>query len=390
MMPDSNKEQMAQLPGGRYRHFKGKEYEVLGVARHSETDEPFVVYRPLYGGFELTVRPASMFSEQVNRDGRTQPRFTYMGPPSVKKLSQEAQQAARTFLFSFGRPLEQARFRHSFENGSLDDVYAALAAFQNRDGGFGHGLEPDLQTPHSSVLATTVALQTLRAVNAPGDHPLVAGAMGFLSASFDDQQMCWPIIPDSADNAPHAPWWSVDAALPDRFGGFLVNPRAEALGYFYAYPDYAALIPLQEVTHTLLDHLTTLPDPLEIHDFLCCERLLATPGLPAPAFARLVSRLAQALAQTVAFFPEQWAGYGLPPLAAAPTPTSPLSGHLADALPANLDYLVASQGEDGAWSPTWTWSGLFPATWPAAERAWKSILTFSALHQLAAFGRLAL
>ena len=305
MTHDPNKGQLTPLAAGRYRHFKGKEYEVLGVARHSETGEPFVVYRPLYGDFALTVRPASMFSEQVSRGGRTQPRFVYIAPPDVKKLSRDAQQAARAFLFSSGRPLEQARFRYSFENGAVDDVYAALAAYQNRDGGFGHGLEPDLQTPHSSVLATTVALQTLVAVHTPGDHPLVAGALGFLSASFDAQQMRWPMIPDAVAAAPHAPWWTMDAALPGRFGGFLVNPRAEALGYLYAYPHHAASFPLQAATDALLDHLATTPDPLEMHDFQCCERLLATPGLPDHVFESLMSRLTRTLTQTVAADPQQ-------------------------------------------------------------------------------------
>lgn len=60
---------------GRYRHYKGLLYEVLGVARHSETLEPLVVYRPLYGEAGLWVRPHAMFFEQVLVDGHLQPRF---------------------------------------------------------------------------------------------------------------------------------------------------------------------------------------------------------------------------------------------------------------------------------------------------------------------------
>lgn len=60
---------------GRYRHFKGREYEVLFTALHSETREPMVVYRALYGEGGLWVRPASMWSEHVDRDGYSGPRF---------------------------------------------------------------------------------------------------------------------------------------------------------------------------------------------------------------------------------------------------------------------------------------------------------------------------
>jgi hypothetical protein len=61
---------------GRYRHYKGNLYEVIGVARHSETLEPVIVYRPLYGAGDLWVRPYAMFFEDVEVDGRSQPRFS--------------------------------------------------------------------------------------------------------------------------------------------------------------------------------------------------------------------------------------------------------------------------------------------------------------------------
>ena len=70
---------MESIKPGRYRHFKGKEYEVLGVARHSETEEERVVYRALYGDFGLWVRPVSMWNETVEHDGKTFRRFTYIG-----------------------------------------------------------------------------------------------------------------------------------------------------------------------------------------------------------------------------------------------------------------------------------------------------------------------
>ena len=63
------------LSPGRYRHYKGLDYEVIGVARHSETEETLVVYRTLYGDFDLWVRPLSMFMENVAVDGELVPRF---------------------------------------------------------------------------------------------------------------------------------------------------------------------------------------------------------------------------------------------------------------------------------------------------------------------------
>ena len=64
---------------GKYRHFKGNEYEVLFIAHHSETMEDMVVYRALYGDGDVFVRPASMWDETVKRDGYEGKRFVYIG-----------------------------------------------------------------------------------------------------------------------------------------------------------------------------------------------------------------------------------------------------------------------------------------------------------------------
>lgn len=73
------KQESKEIKPGLYRHYKGKSYEVIGVACHSETKETFVVYRCLYGDFSLWVRPLAMFVEHVTVDGVDVPRFAYCG-----------------------------------------------------------------------------------------------------------------------------------------------------------------------------------------------------------------------------------------------------------------------------------------------------------------------
>lgn len=77
-------------PLGRYRHYKGGEYEVLGAARHSETLEPLVLYRPLHRETGMWVRPHAMFFEQVEIDGRWVPRFA----PVPQRLAGEGDGAS--------------------------------------------------------------------------------------------------------------------------------------------------------------------------------------------------------------------------------------------------------------------------------------------------------
>ncbi len=70
---------MTELLPGKYRHFKGGEYELIGIAKHSETLEPMVVYRALYGEGGLWVRPAAMWTEIVDKPDYHGPRFQYIG-----------------------------------------------------------------------------------------------------------------------------------------------------------------------------------------------------------------------------------------------------------------------------------------------------------------------
>ena len=81
---------------GRYRHYKGGEYELIGVARHSETLEPLVLYRPLYGRADLWVRPYSMFFEHVDLDGVSRARFALVDSAPMDGASiDDASQSGR-------------------------------------------------------------------------------------------------------------------------------------------------------------------------------------------------------------------------------------------------------------------------------------------------------
>ena len=264
----------------------------------------------------------------------------------MKRLTQAAFQRAKTFVKDQGRDLDRALIAYNFEAGSKNDVLAALAAYQNDDGGFGHGLEPDLRTPASSVIATTVAFQNFRSLRVPADHPLVRRGIAYLLETYDVSRQVWPIIPPEVEDAPHAPWWDY-ASSEAGFGGFLVNPRVEIVGYLH---DYSAQVPtkmLETLTTAVFVHLDSLPDEIEMHDIICFVSLAETPALPQSYKGRIWAKLAIAAEHGVAREPEQLTGYVLKPLYLASSPESPLAVELADEVAMNLDFEIDQQGEDG-------------------------------------------
>jgi hypothetical protein len=307
----------------------------------------------------------------------------------VKMLNHKAQARAKAFVQRYARPLEQRIYACSFEQGSKELIFEALAAFQNPDGGFGNALEPDLRLPDSSVLATTVGLQVLREFNAPADHPLVCGAMTYLLQRYDPAARVWPIIPPNTDNAPHAPWWTYGENVAESWGGFLLNPRVEVVGYLV---DYAPSGTPAWLTATLVEaavaYLDENAEKIGMFDLLCYDRLIKTRALPEDKRAALIAKLTPLVDKLVVKDSVEWEKYNLMPLELVNSPDSPFAGVLADAVAQNLDFEIAHQGDDGAWHPKWLWYGLYPDTWPTAEREWAGVITLRTLKTLRNFGRL--
>lgn len=85
---------VSKIKPGIYRHYKGKDYQVFHVVNHSETEERLVAYRCLYGDFSWWVRPLTMFLESVEIDGKSLPRFTYIGAASGEQVNEVAEMIA--------------------------------------------------------------------------------------------------------------------------------------------------------------------------------------------------------------------------------------------------------------------------------------------------------
>ena len=304
----------------------------------------------------------------------------------IQRLDPPSFARARTFLTTQARPLEAARFRLHFEQGSVDDVITQLSPYQNADGGFGHGLEPDLRTPRSSALATTVAFQTLREAGVDARHPLVESGVRYLLDTYNADEQIWPIAPQTDDGSPHAPWWE-PSTLADSFGRFRFNPAAEALAVLYDYPQ---LTPSELRTSLSAEILVRMqePDAFEMHDFLCCRRLVECSNLPAALRDDMIAHLRRLLPTLVVTDPAQWQGYGLRPLQAAPDPASPFLSGLEEAVDANLDHLIQTQHEDGSWLPVWSWGDAYPEQWGQAKQEWQGVLTLEALLSLKRYARI--
>ena len=196
----------------------------------------------------------------------------------VSVLTKKAFEAARRFIETTAHPLDIARFRHTFDGGSGQAVFDALREYQNADGGFGRALEPDLRAKESSTLCTSVAFQVLRATQARPEEALVSTSIAYFLETLDREEGHWRAVPRSAEESPHAPWWN-QAGREDEFDRFSVNPTAEILGYLYDHQEQVPGDVLSLVSERVMRHLSGL-EKIEMHEILCCLRLLRTKTLP--------------------------------------------------------------------------------------------------------------
>ncbi len=290
------------------------------------------------------------------------------------------------FIETSARPLEIARFHHAFDSGSEGAVIEALKTFQNADGGFGHALEPDLRASESSALGTLIAFQVLRSIHAASTENLVSAGVSYMLETLDKGRGHWRIIPSSAQQSPHAPWWD-QAGREQEFDTFSLNPTAEILGYLYEYLGEAQRDILSLMSQRVINHLSSL-EKIEMHDLLCCLRLLQTKALPVELARPVRQKVLQLIDITLSYDPAQWKQYGLRPLQVVEGPESPFMAGREQAVEVNLDYEISTQNADGSWPLTWSWGGAYPEDWIHASRDWSGILTLEKLLLLNRFHRI--
>ena len=306
----------------------------------------------------------------------------------TKRLTRKAFAEAAEFLRVQARPLEVARFEGIFNRSRDADVLDELRKFQNSDGGFGHALEADLRAPESSALCTSVAFQIIRDHQIPREHVVVQRGIQYLMETLDQSEAHWRIIPKSAESSPHAPWWKQEGR-EDEYKGFSLNPTAEILGYLLDYGDATIRGEriISEITDRVVDSLHSLKS-VEMHDLLCCLRLLDSEHLPSSVRECLQSELGRLIPEAVTTATEQWREYGLRPLLVIRRPDSPFINGLEKAVSLNLDFELEEQDSNGSWSPTWSWGSNHPELWKRAKQEWSGVLTLDKLIILARFDRI--
>ena len=300
-------------------------------------------------------------------------------------------QRAKEFIYKNARPLDLARWHYHFENGSKEAVLKALAFYQNEDGGFGHGLEPDAWNPNSSPLQTWAATEILREINfTDSSHWLIQGILDFVGSGEHFNGKHWANIIPSNNNYPHAPWWHAsDRKWHDDYNptaclaGFIIrssgqNSELYALGCRIAQEAVEAYR-----AYGLLDNMHTDSCYIRLQQYL--EEAQASDIVDLDAlWARLIEQVAYSITKDTS----RWgSAYVCKPSQFFNTPESifyPRNKEFADF---ECEFIAQTQLEDGSWNITWQW-GAYPEEWAIAKNWWKAHAIINNMLYLQGFGLL--
>ncbi|WP_156753761.1 hypothetical protein [Actinokineospora pegani] len=295
----------------------------------------------------------------------------------MQTVSPESFARAETFVWSAARVLDRHRHAHLFADGPAAPVLAALAAYRNPDGGYGHALEPDGRGPGSQPITTLTALHVLHETGAAPD-----GVADYLdSITAPDGGL--PFVHPNAADYPRAPWWQI----ADEYTGELLTTANLAGALWRAGVTHPWLDRAAEFCWPRLESITAT------HPYEAMGAIRFLDSTPDRDRAEPLARRLGALVRDSGHVRVGDSGAPADGYAAdevkhphdyAVTPDS-LARHwfTDEEFEHSLDHLVTAQREDGSWRVDWpTWT-------PVTELEWAGMHTVDTLAQLRLFGRLA-
>ncbi len=300
------------------------------------------------------------------------------------KLSQLVQKKIRSAFLKIARPLEIARYAYQFEKGSVNVVLKELSTFQNHDGGFGHGIEPDFHLPDSTPMATSVGLRILDTLSSSKlRDEMIAKALQYLRGAFYLNRVGWYSVTPEVNEFPHAPWWTYDISTKmtpiDMNWG---NPSAELLSYAYSYPKYMLNWPIDTYIEHALQYFERKSKFQSEHELFCFLHLYH--HLSSDLRVRLEKNLQKGIDALIVIDKEKWSSYVPQPLDFLIFPEDNLWGISEENIRKNLQFYITLFEKETLISPNWEWSS-YPSHWSLAKKEWTGVLTLKYLKRLQDF-----
>lgn len=283
---------------------------------------------------------------------------------------------ASKFIYLNARPIDLARFKYHFENGTKEDVLKALSMYLNDDGGFGSALEADSFNPDSSPIQTWTATELLKEIDfTDASHPVIQNILRYLDSEkdFDTEHNQWLNVIPSNNDYPCAVWWKYG----ENGSEFKYNPTAALAGFAirYADPDSRLYQKCCGIARQAYDWFVSDASVEEMHILNCFVRLYEycieadVKLFDMDNFKKILS---QQISSLISKNAERWASDYCPrPSDFIKSKSSPFYGDNVENIKKECDFIKQSQLSDGSFKVMWQWYNDYNE-FALAENWWKS------------------
>lgn len=308
------------------------------------------------------------------------------------KIYKDAFNQATAFIMDNARVLERARFPFEFYNGTKEDVLYQLEAYQNDDGGFGHGIEPDFWLPSSSPMATWAAGQVLIEIGADSNEPIVKAMIEYLINTYDHATGMWDSVLPENNDYPHAPWWHWYEGVQEQW---IYNPSVELVAFLIHWS--SGNINAERIGWNTIEKAVSYlmsKDEMDKHELNNFQKFIKLIKPYQDIFKQKTKYSLSEVSNKILDLAEQcidrdvsaWIeGYKPLPLDFIEGSDHPLCERLGSLVQQNLRFYLEQITDDGVWDISWEW-GSYSAELEIARKHWTCILAFDRYKQFKAFG----
>lgn len=283
-----------------------------------------------------------------------------------------------------GRKLDYYLLLNLISNESYDEeIINELIEFQNDDGGFGHGLEPDAQTPSSSVLACDVAVEILDEIDDenPRKIKIQKQLVDFYISQYDQKSKSFHFVSKDIEEFPCALWWTGE--VEQNFGYF--NPNPEVIGFLYKNRQYIVDFDIDSLVDDMIERIQNdFPKTDKEHSLFSVIKFYEKIDLTRQQIIEKV--IIDKTRELISTDKEEWKNYSTQPYKLITSKKHPLYVEYRDVLIDNFDFLTQSIDENSVWMPDWSWGQYEELFSKDIRYQWMGFLTFQRLKVLLEFG----
>jgi len=298
-------------------------------------------------------------------------------------MKEKAFKEVTNWIYEYARPLELARFKFLFEGETKESYYKELKKFQNGDGGFGHGLEPDSMNPNSSPVQTWMAFEYIEELGLNKNDSLIQDTVDYLiNTSCFEFGYWFSTIPTNED-FPHAPWWGY--AKETRIWGY--NPTAAIAGFIYKYAvrKQDILFAKKIIQRAIDDFLSDRID--EMHEVRCFIEMYESikNSTDFKGLSALKSKLIEIIIETVEKDDSRWfTSYCVRP--SQYIYKKDMIGYLElkPLIHKEASMYESQRGSGGVWGITWDWNQ-YPEDFQKSKIAWQGVIAIGSLKNIYQF-----